>query len=309
MANSVYVHNHLHTLLLNNNVEKLSVEMIGKLEVNTILMSPPCQPYTRVGNRKDSQDKRSTALLHICSILPECTTVRYLLMENVKGFENSDVHTIFINALQQSGFHYREFILTPTQLGIPNTRHRYYCLARKGLDFPFDGSIIWKEYPFDNNGKSYENIKLHDILDESNAITDDLYLNKETLERRLHLMDVACIESSNTMCFTKAYSHYVEGTGSIFCPLKSNEMLTIFSKLKSIESSSNLDEESTLKSKLLTSLQLRYFSPGEIARLMCFPETFEFPPQINKRQKYRLLGNSINIHVVGELIKLLLKQP
>lgn len=50
---------------------------------------------------------------------------------------------------------------------------------------------------------------------------------------------------------------------------------------------------------------LRYFTPREICRLMCFPEEFTFPEYITDKQKYRLLGNSINIYVVSRLIFLL----
>lgn len=58
-------------------------------------------------------------------------------MENVKGFEKSRMREQFIASLTSAGFHHQEFILSPTQIGIPNTRHRYYCIARKSLPFTF----------------------------------------------------------------------------------------------------------------------------------------------------------------------------
>lgn len=51
-------------------------------------------------------------------------------------------------------------------------------------------------------------------------------------------------------------------------------------------------------------LQLRFFTPTEISRLMNFPETFQFPSNITDKQKYMLLGNSVNVRVISELIKL-----
>jgi site-specific DNA-cytosine methylase len=64
-------------------------------------------------------------------------------------------------------------------------------------------------------------------------------------------------------------------------------------------------------------MQLRYNSPdpthpltrpnpGEIANLLCFPSDFTFPPGVTTKQAYRLLGNSISVHVVSLLLRHLL---
>lgn len=54
--------------------------------------------------------------------------------------------------------------------------------------------------------------------------------------------------------------------------------------------------------------KLRFFTPREVANLMCFPETFSFPPDVSTRQMYKLLGNSVNVKVVSwVLLNLLLK--
>ncbi len=39
---------------------------------------------------------------------------------------------------------------------------------------------------------------------------------------------------------------------------------------------------------------------------MGFPKEFSFPDEITLKQRYRVLGNSINVRVVAELIKYLL---
>lgn len=66
-----------------------------------------------------------------------------------------------------------------------------------------------------------------------------------------------------------------------------------------------MNSESDEYLELAQSLNLRFFTPKEISRLMCFPETFSFPKSITDRQKYMVLGNSINVKVVSELIKFL----
>lgn len=107
-------------------------------------MSPPCQPFTRNGNFKDTEDRRTDAFQHICDIikaqsLPELS---YILMENVVGFDKSTMRDIYIETLKQAGFHYQEFIISPTSVGVANTRHRYYCIARKSKEFTFKSDEI-----------------------------------------------------------------------------------------------------------------------------------------------------------------------
>jgi site-specific DNA-cytosine methylase len=55
----------------------------------------------------------------------------YLLVENVVGFEESATAQQLREFLAQQGYAVQEFHLSPTQLGVPYSRPRYFCLARK----------------------------------------------------------------------------------------------------------------------------------------------------------------------------------
>lgn len=57
----------------------------------------------------------------------------YLLLENVKGFEESDSRDLLVDCLTTAGYEFQELLITPLQIGIPNSRMRYYCLARKTM--------------------------------------------------------------------------------------------------------------------------------------------------------------------------------
>lgn len=107
-------------------------------------MSPPCQPFTRNGNFNDVDDRRCDAFQTVCAIIKDghLPQLRYVLMENVMGFENSQMRDVFVEALKAAGFNFQEFILTPTQVGVANTRHRYYCIARKTQEFSFGSTDI-----------------------------------------------------------------------------------------------------------------------------------------------------------------------
>ncbi|KAF9256471.1 hypothetical protein L218DRAFT_966322, partial [Marasmius fiardii PR-910] len=60
--------------------------------------------------------------------------------------------------------------------------------------------------------------------------------------------------------------------------------------------------------KLLHLLKLRYFSLSELLRLFAFEEDafrFVWPQDVSTKSKYRLIGNSVNVRVVKELIEYL----
>lgn len=260
-------------------------------------MSPPCQPFTRVGNKKDVDDRRADPFVHICQILPELNCIDWILMENVKGFDTSRARDMFVKALHQSGFHYQEFLLSPTQFGIPNSRHRYYCLARRSKGFDLSSDIILTSLP------SIDTIQMQKISQFISTSNEESVspISEKVLQKYFPILDITHPDSVNSMCFTKAYTHYAEGTGSVFCPLGEDSFDECCSQLKLL-----LDEKQSMD--LLKTLQLRYFTPNEVARLMCFPvNEFSFPEKISYKSRYRLLGNSVNVLVVSELIKLLVE--
>lgn len=94
------------------------------------LMSPPCQPYTRAGRRGDLRDARAESFMALMERLSQMKSrPTYIHLENVKGFDGSDSHQIMVDTMHSCGYTLEEFLLCPTQLGIPNERLRYYCIA------------------------------------------------------------------------------------------------------------------------------------------------------------------------------------
>lgn len=307
VANAVYAHNYGSSVIKTRNIQSLSEKEVKKLNANMLLMSPPCQPHTRQGLQRDMEDKRSCALSHICSLIPQCDSLQYVLMENVKGFEGSQARQQFIKALEEAGFYWREFILTPTQFNVPNTRHRYYCIARKVNDFPFETGKIWEHMPGTNIESTQQSTcKISSIIEPN--VQPETLVPDNVLAKRVLVMDIIHPTQSRSMCFTKGYTHYTEGTGSAFTPLTEEQSHNIFEAVKEIDlnpDNDNSEETKQRRLELLRQVKLRYFTPREVSRLMSFPEDFVFPAETSNRQKYRLLGNSINVCVVGELLKLL----
>lgn len=89
------------------------------------MLAPPCQPFTRQGNQLGGQDERSRSFLNILDqVAAMKLPPKWLLLENVVGFEVSDVHALLVKGLTEAGYQVQEFILTPLQYGVPYSRPR-----------------------------------------------------------------------------------------------------------------------------------------------------------------------------------------
>ena len=73
---------------------------------------------------------------------------------------------------------------------------------------------------------------------------------------------------------------------------------------KSFEEYSRLQGEGKVEEAVecLRKLNLQYFAPKEVANLMCFPTEFNFPPSLSRNQCYKVIGNSLNVHVAAVLM-------
>ncbi|XDV47779.1 hypothetical protein PO909_017336 [Leuciscus waleckii] len=340
-ANEIYKHNFPSTPLLPKTIEGMTLQDFDKLNFDMILMSPPCQPFTRIGLQGDVTDPRTKSFLYILDLLPRLSErPRFILLENVKGFETSAARDALLKTLRECDYIFQEFLISPTSLGIPNSRLRYFLIAKRppgsfsfptsaeiiegfrmsespdSLAVPHDhptpseserektGTIIFKleterELEKKRNQDKQETVqRLQDFLQKEEEDMDRYLLPPKTLLRYALLMDIVQPSSRRSVCFTKGYGHYVEGTGSVLQSCVDVELESVF---KSLEL---LSEEDKLKQ--LLQLKLRYFTPREIANLMGFPADFSFPKQMSTKQQYRVLGNSLNVHVVSHLIRLMI---
>ena len=129
----VYRHNHCDTPTSGADIVSLSVTQLEAFAADTWLLSPPCQPFTRQGHMLGAADGRTSALLHIVSLLrdaPDGVLPAYLLLENVVGFESSSARAALLSTLLSRGYHTRELWVSPSDVGVPNQRTRMPRRAR-----------------------------------------------------------------------------------------------------------------------------------------------------------------------------------
>ena len=129
-ANDAYALNHGERPW-DREIASLDEADVRPLGADTWLMSPPCQPFCRMGNRHGLEDPRSRAFLRLMQLLAS-DPPKHLLLENVVGFFGSDAHGLICERLRRAGMHWREYELCPTRFGIPNLRPRVYLVASQG---------------------------------------------------------------------------------------------------------------------------------------------------------------------------------
>nr|XP_019956937.1 PREDICTED: tRNA (cytosine(38)-C(5))-methyltransferase [Paralichthys olivaceus] len=193
-TNQIYRHNFPDTPLWNKTIEGIPLDDFNKLSFDMILMSPPCQPFTRIGLQGDIHDLRTKSFLYILDVLPSFAMI-------------SDAHA----HPSESDSSELPTDLCPT---CPST-----CQLEEDMQ---GGRVLYKlETAADVQQKRNQNSNLsvrqiQDFLEpQMEANLENFLLPPKTLLRYALLLDIVQPSSRRSVCFTKGYGRYVEGTGSV----------------------------------------------------------------------------------------------
>lgn len=186
---------------------------------------------------RDSDDPRAKSFLHLINnVLPSLavsdTLPGRLLIENVAGFEvfrpsstsfpllnldhkTSATRQTLLTVLSRLRYNVLELLLTPLSFGIPNSRLRYYLIARfEPFSFP-DGiptAGILRHIPgrgtdwIDDRAQSevMPGVRpVRDYLDQEGSSLDCCVIPPRILEKWGRLFDIVLPTACRTCCFTR----------------------------------------------------------------------------------------------------------
>jgi tRNA (cytosine38-C5)-methyltransferase len=358
---AVYQHNHgrqqCHPSKKNcntkavKNIEDLTLEHVLAWQADVFLMSPPCQPHSRQHSNQDAdlQDPRSKGFLHLCRLLeqiPENSLPKIVLLENVVGFEVSNSCCYWRRVLATRNYRTGHFHLQPTQVGLPNDRPRYYCVAVHDRNDSHAGTVPDNCWPKDPSSLPFLNKYLqHELCDSTvqSAANDkvDLILHTDLNELNVGPIDSNSqglptlqefLDTNRSGCqnLELRLSEKVLRSNAAWCidlvtPSDRRSACFTSSYGKFIRGTGSVLYTGTTTKSLSLSLpqdrefdphwadqldnvsqNLRYFSGLEMSRLFGFPSQFSFPDEITLRQQWKLMGNALNVTVAGRLIELAL---
>ncbi|KAF8060915.1 S-adenosyl-L-methionine-dependent methyltransferase [Lyophyllum atratum] len=338
-ACQVYAANHPSGIVKKVDISTLTATTLASFRADLWLLSPACQPYTVLNpNAQGESDPRARSFLHLIQVvLPDLVAMRShparLLIENVAGFETSTTRQILLSTLWSLGYTTVELLITPLQFDIPNSRLRYYLLAKQTpLTFPnvptgaSFSDHVWRHIPGHATWVDPRSEPLYANQVQPEASTSSGYMLRigqyldlpddpgsphpnaipeKVLKKWGRLFDIVLPSSSRTCCFTRGYSQLVERAGSVLQMNVDLDTTQTFNRF--LQAQSENDEQAI---QILQPLRLRYFSPSELLRLFDFTplrtdSSFCWPPGVSTKTKYRLIGNSVNVKVVQELISYL----
>ena len=196
-ANATYALNHGEAPR-NRELATIPTDALAAHGADTWVLSPPCQPYARMGNRADLEDPRARAFLNLLRIL-DAAPPRQLVMENVEGFLESQSHDRLRAVLDRAGFHVLTFRLCPSAFGLPNLRPRVYLAASQA-------PLREREIP------ALEPRPLADFLDA--MVDESLYLPEAVRAKHWMGLDLARPQDRRTACFIGGYGQRFVGSGS-----------------------------------------------------------------------------------------------
>ena len=83
------------------------------------------------GNQRDDEDPRTKSLLVLIKLFAEVKKPpTFLMLENVSGFQTSRTREQVVAALAARDYAFQEVMLSTSDIGIPNSRLRYFLLVR-----------------------------------------------------------------------------------------------------------------------------------------------------------------------------------
>lgn len=128
-ANATYRLNH-GVAPLARELAALPLSELAAQAADTWLLSPPCQPFCRMGNHQGLVDPRSRAFAHLMDLFPQAPP-EHLVLENVEGFLGSDAHALLSERLRAHGLHQLDLQACPSAFGLPNRRPRVFVVASR----------------------------------------------------------------------------------------------------------------------------------------------------------------------------------
>jgi tRNA (cytosine38-C5)-methyltransferase len=363
LCNAVYQHNFLSNGDTEDNasissrkplksvrIEQITVQDLLNWNANLWMMSPPCQPHTRQHENQanDIHDTRSDSFLHICQLLqnlePSTAKPSIIVLENVVGFESSNSFHIWMQSLSSCNYAISQFHLQPTQVGIPNDRPRYYCLAVRGdviCRMENRKAVIERYFSIEQHRtdivKTLQVAQGYDIyrsMEEMNVLPDEkvdsealpelfVYLDTDGASEELRIpdhvlqrpsawcLDIVTPFSRRTSCFTSAYGKYFKGTGSVLLVPNRSTVTETNGAYRELHQKYQMcapedrEYDANWASDLIESgCSLRYFSGAELAQLFGFSGNFSFPSNVSVKQQWKLMGNSLNVHVAAKILEL-----
>ena len=129
----LYYQNH-QSMILTQDVKDVdpTAFKVDRSKLLTVQLSPPCQEFSNANAFPNLASSRALALDNCYHILEHLNPDR-IIIENVRSYQKSEPMNRFRKWLEINGYNYIEQIVNCANIGVPQSRIRYFLIAtRKG---------------------------------------------------------------------------------------------------------------------------------------------------------------------------------
>ena len=190
---------------LQKEITSLSDSVLRGFDAELWWMSPPCQPFTRRGLRKDLQDSRTHPLLRLIDAIANIRPTRVAL-ENVIGFEGSDADRKLREMFKSNGYEVATIDLCSSELGLSNLRPRFFLIASRD-----------SRPTLSKPSRVTSQSKIESYLDPPSQLVrwnPDLDVGPGLLEEYESAVNIVSVDDEMTRCFTSGYGRSIVRSGS-----------------------------------------------------------------------------------------------
>lgn len=298
-ASQTFKLNHKNSIVINEDISKVSLKSKIDKEPFVLFGGPPCQGFS-LSNTKTRTSKNPNNLLfeEFLRFVFELKPI-WVVFENVEGFNNFKKGGV-VNELElrlkNLGYISKKKILWASDYGVPQNRNRFFLVANRiGIDYyfpkPFEYKVTVNEAICDlpsliNGDSSYE-------LPYKNNIKND-YITKM---KKNSISSLQNFVSKNKDYVLKRYSYIKQGENWRSIPVS---LMDNYSKLENTHSGiyKRLDPNKPSvvisnyrKNMLIHPFEERGLSVREAARLQSFPDDFIFKGSLMQIQQQ--IGNAV----------------
>ena len=298
-------------------------ELVSRTEYDILLAGFPCQTFSRVGQQMGFRDTtKGTIFFDIADIISR-TNPRAIFLENVENLvshnkgetlrrivttlEDELGYRIIGVTMDEDGsyvYNTKSFIRNSKNFGLPQNRPRTYIMAFSKKMFGDAVKVLTDDMPFSNHKVISEDLnsiiepEVDDVYYMSSGYWDTLKKHKMREQAKGHGFGYVIV---NAPGIEHPIASTILATGG-----SGKERNLIFQPKAGIAG-----KKLPTKKTGLNSEGIRVLTPTEWGRLQGFigyafldengHETFSFPENTTRTQKYKQFGNSVTIPVIEEM--------
>lgn len=323
-----------HTIHRRRNVANLSGESLLAIagleieELSGIIGGPPCQGFSRIGNRRKN-DTRNSLFFHFFRIVSELQPA-FFVAENVPGIRDAKYRSFVTHSIDQVRQDYdliEPFELCASDFGAATNRTRVFFIGvHRSL-----GTSLDKEAFAARQTTSKASVRI--AFAGLPAVVDDSWQTEESSWRAVasiesdyaKLINRRCGKSVGEATALMRFEERLEVSGWLgtkheakvrerFAALQPGQTektsryprLTWEGRCPTLRAGTDKSRGSFQAVRPIHPEQHRVIAPREAARLQGFPDWFQFSP--TKWHSFRQIGNSISPLVAEEVLHIIRKQ-